>query len=78
MQELITLFGDSTLLIKAILLIGTLRTIIKPIVTLVNNYVESSPSKSDNVKWEKVKASKMYKAFAFILDWTASIKLPKK
>jgi hypothetical protein len=57
--------------------IGLARLIFKPIMIGVEAYVSQSPSKSDDEKLAKVKANKFYKAFAFILDYAASIKLPK-
>ncbi len=58
--------------------IGVLRAIFKPLMTVLDKYVESTPSAKDDEKLAKFYSSKAYKVVAWILDYTASIKLPKK
>lgn len=62
----------------ALAVMGLLRAIFKPIMAGVESYIADSVSKKDDARLEKVKAHKAYKAFAFFLDYAASIKLPKE
>jgi len=59
-------------------IMGLLRAIFKPIMAGVETYIAGSESKQDDEKLAKIKAHKAYKAFAWVLDYTASIKLPKE
>ena len=61
-----------------VVVMGTLRLILKPLVSAVQTYVASTASTRDDEIVEGVLSSKYYKAFAFILDYAASVKLPKK
>jgi hypothetical protein len=58
--------------------VGVLRAIFKPIMVVLENYVKATPSADDDVWLEKLKVSKPYKVVAWLLDYTASIKLPVK
>lgn len=56
--------------------VGVARFFFKPVVALVQKYVEFTPGKEDDTKLAAVMASKPYRWFCFVLDWTLSIKLP--
>lgn len=56
--------------------VGVLRAIFKPIMGVLESYVKATPSADDDAWLEKVKASKAYSVVAWVLDYTASIKLP--
>lgn len=62
---------------------GLLRLVAKPLSALVQSfftklllYVQGTPETDDNAWVEKILASKSYRAFAFVVDWVLSIKLP--
>ena len=57
---------------------GALRMAMKPIMSMIQIYVDATPSKEDDGLVEKIKGHKAYKMIAYILDWLASVKLPKK
>jgi hypothetical protein len=57
---------------------GVFRAVFKPIMLLLEKYVEATPSKSDDEKLEKLKANKHYKALVVVVDYLMSIKLPVK
>lgn len=61
-----------------IAVIGTLRVINKPAFALARAYTQSTESKSDDEFLDQVEQSKVYKTISFVLDWTASVKLPTK
>ena len=65
-------------LAMAFMVVGVLRAIFKPLMTLLHSYVEATPSEKDNEILKKVMDSKFYSAIQWLLDYTASIKLPKK
>lgn len=56
--------------------IGVLRTVFKPFMALLKTFVVATPSPSDDLLLAKLESSKAYKAFAWFIDYIASIKLP--
>lgn len=65
-------------LVTVIMVMGTFRLFLKPLMTIFQNVINLTPSKRDDEFMEKMMESKAYKAFAFFVDWVASVKLPKK
>jgi len=63
--------------LQIIAIIGSLRLVIKPIMGLIEAYVAITPSKSDDLLPAKIMDNKIYKAVVYLLDWFASLKLPK-
>jgi hypothetical protein len=59
-------------------IVGFLRTINKPFFALLRTWVKSTSSTKDDEALDKVEASPQYKTLTFLLDWLASVKLPKK
>lgn len=62
---------------------GILRLASKPVSSLLQSfftklllYVQGTPQTDDDAWVENILASKGYRAFAFIVDWILSIKLP--
>lgn len=79
MEEfLLKLVEQHTGLSAVLLGIGTFRAVFKPLVSAAELFVKESPSKKDDKKFEALKNSKVFKALAWILDYTASIKMPVK
>lgn len=66
-------------LVSVLLVIGSARLFVKPVMSLVLAYVQVTPKKSDD-KWfnDNVLNAKWYKTASYILDWVGSIKLPQK
>lgn len=54
------------------------RAVFKPACTLIQSYVDATPSKSDNETWAKIQNHKVFKAVAYAMDFLLSLKLPKK
>lgn len=54
-----------------------LRLIFKPLFAILGKYVELTVEEDDDNKLKKFMNTKTYKMLAFIVDLTASIKLPK-
>jgi len=62
--------------------VGVLRLTFKPLMSLIHSLVAATPGQGDNLALAKVEANWFFKAFCYVLDWTASIKVgtqsPKK
>lgn len=61
---------------SALMIMGILRAVFKPIMAVLHAYVEASPSEKDNLILEEAEKSSIYKGIAFLLDYVASVKLP--
>lgn len=59
-----------------LIVIGILRAVFKPLQGVVEAYVKATPSLEDDGKWQKIQQHKAFKAVAWLIDYTASIKLP--
>jgi hypothetical protein len=57
--------------------LGLVRLLMKPIMTVIDTYVAWTPSESDNLFWKSFQDSKIFKGFCFIIDWLFSVKLVK-
>lgn len=73
-----TLAGSNGLVLQVISIVGTVRLIMKPIMTMLHAVVDSTPSPADNAVLDGVEKSKLFSAVTFILDYILSIKLPTK
>lgn len=79
MLEIIhSLIDQFPVLSSLLVAIGVLRAIFKPLMTLLEKYVEATPSKKDDKWLLKVKESKYYAGIVWLIDYFASIKMPKK
>jgi hypothetical protein len=61
----------------ALMVMGVFRSIFKPLMTLIEKYVEATPGNADNEWLMKMKASKIYAGLVWFIDYSMSIKLPK-
>jgi hypothetical protein len=66
------------LIASLLLLLGSLRFAVKPIMTGIRFYVHSTPSPADDALLDKVEHSWLWTGVLFCLDWLGSIKLPAK
>ena len=79
LKPLIELYaGKLGIAVQIISIVGSLRLLLKPIMSVVSTVVLITPSKSDDLLPEKIMEHKAYKMFVFVVDYLASIKLPKK
>ncbi len=60
-----------------LMIMGGLRLALKPIFTALESYIASTPSKSDDERWERIKSNKMFGIIIWFLDYFASVKLDK-
>jgi hypothetical protein len=61
-----------------ILIIGSLRVILKPLFALAYAIASVTPDKKDDEAVKKIEEHKITKAIYFALDYIASVKLPPK
>jgi hypothetical protein len=66
------------ILMTVFFVIGFLRAINKPLFTFLGTLVKATPTPKDDEILQTVETSKIYKAIVFVLDWTASVKIPAK
>jgi len=59
------------------MVMGLLRSVFKPIMGVVQAYVNQTETISDNEKFEAFKNSRIYKSISWIVDLFSSVKLPK-
>lgn len=71
---LLSSYPEFTLFLSAM---GFARTINKPLFALIQAAVDSTDTDTDNKWWNKVQEHKVMKSVFWLLDWTASIKMPK-
>lgn len=73
---ILDLVKDYPMMASIFMIIGVLRSIFKPLMTLLHSYVDATPSEKDNASLEKLKASKVFAALVWFIDYSSSIKLP--
>jgi len=84
MEELLTMVLNQYMsqlpswAISLLLIMASLRVIFKPLMALIQVSIKETPSKKDDAWLEKAMKSSTYKTISFMLDWVASLKLPKK
>jgi len=64
--------------VSALVIIGGLRVVFKPLMALFEAISIATPSKKDDELYKKVVEGNTYKTIRFIFDYIASIKLPAK
>lgn len=70
--------GKYGVLVQALAIMASLRLVLKPILAAIPAVVEATPSKSDDVLWNKVKSSPYFTVVLFLLDYFASLKIQVK
>lgn len=71
-------FAQQYPIIASILaIVATLRLVMKPVMTAIHEIVLVTNTKKDDEILGKVESNKIWKAFVFLVDWFASVKLPK-
>lgn len=69
--------GNYSVAIQIVAIVGTLRLLVKPLMTILEVVVKLTPTKADDKLPEVVKNHKAYKLVVYLLDWFASVKLKK-
>jgi hypothetical protein len=64
--------------VSILVVIGALRVVLKPLMAVLQSYVDYTVDPKDNELLAKILDSAPYKALAYALDLLGSIKLPAK
>lgn len=75
---LVSLSDKFPIISSLLMVVGVLRVTFKPLFSLARLIVGATESKTDDGYLDQVEASRLYKSIAYVLDWFASVKLPKK
>lgn len=73
-----SLFSSHPAFASLLMVVGILRVVMKPLMMFIETLVIATPTKLDDGVYKSMVESELYKAFVFVIDWLASIKLPKK
>jgi hypothetical protein len=65
-------------IVSLLSLLGLIRLLVKPLMTLLHTYVDYTPSDTDNKWLAALEESKGYKVFLYLVDWLLSVKVPTK
>jgi hypothetical protein len=74
-DTIINLANQHPIIASILILLGSLRLVIKPLMAGARLWTKSTESTRDDEILNKVEASWLYTAFLFALDWLTSIKL---
>jgi uncharacterized membrane protein required for colicin V production len=74
----IAFLGKYPLFATVVVIIGFLRMIMKPVMTILQAYVKLTPYDSDDKWLESFEQSKSYKLVVYLMDWVLSVKMPEK
>lgn len=76
---IIALAAKYPIVVSVFAVMGVFRAVFKPIMSVIHAYVGATESKSDDIQLDEVEASKWFKGLAWLVDYTASIKIgPQK
>jgi len=75
---LVHLMQGNPMFMSFIMVLGLLRMVVKPAMTIIQAVVKFTPYDSDDKWLADLEVSKGYKLFTYMLDWLLSIKMPEK
>ena len=78
MEAFIELIKEYPWFANLVMIIGTLRVVMKPLFSLIDAVTAATPNKQDDAAWKGVKESKAMSLFIWLIDYVASVKVPKK
>ncbi len=61
-----------------LVIVGSLRLAVKPLMTLIQIYVKLTPYDSDDKWLQNLEMSKGYKLLIYLMDWLLSVKVSEK
>ena len=61
----------------ALIVIGSLRLVMKPLFSVIRTYVDLTVNTDDNAWLKRIEEHSITKSILYALDWIASIKLVK-
>lgn len=77
LQFLMWVVAKNPQIAALIVMMGTMRLMMKPIMTALKMIVDATPWELDDQWYAKIVDSKAYKAITWLLDYVGSIKMPQ-
>lgn len=74
---LLDLVSKYPVVASVIAVVGILRLVIKPLMSIVHSVADSTESAKDNEVLEKIESSKVWQGLVWLIDYLSSVKLPK-
>lgn len=75
MEWLLGLVNQYPWVANTLMIIGSLRLVLKPVFSILRTYVDTTSATADNEWLDKVENNSVVKAIFYALDWIASIKI---
>jgi hypothetical protein len=75
---LLNMLSGNPAVASILILVGTLRLAVKPLMTLLQLYVKLTPYDNDDKWLSDLEMSKGYKLFLYLMDWLLSVKISEK
>ena len=75
---IIEIAGKYPVMASILFIIGLLRLVFKPLVSIAQAYVAYTPKLEDDAALNKFMEGRIYKAIVWFVDFFGSIKLPAK
>ncbi len=72
------LLSGNPIVASILVIVGSLRLAIKPLMTLIQIYVKLTPYDSDDKWLQNLEMSKGYKLLIYLMDWLLSVKVSEK
>ncbi len=72
------LLSGNPIVASILVIVGSLRLAIKPLMTLIQIYVKLTPYDSDDKWLQNLEMSKGYKLLIYLMDWLLSVKVSDK
>jgi len=69
--------GEYGTVVQVLGIIGSLRLMVKPMMSLAHTYVLVTPSPKDDAWLAKFENNKIFKSALYVLDWIGSFKFKK-
>lgn len=75
---LLNMLSGNPAVASILIVVGSLRLAVKPIMTLIQLYVKLTPYDQDDKWLQDLEMSKGYKLFLYLMDWLLSVKISEK
>jgi hypothetical protein len=72
------LLSGNPIVASILVIVGSLRLAVKPLMTLIQIYVKLTPYDSDDKWLQNLEMSKGYKLLIYLMDWLLSVKVSEK
>lgn len=77
METFIELLKEYPWFANLVVIMGSLRVIFKPLFSLIDAVIAATPNQDDDKAWLAFKQSKAASLLIWLIDYIASVKIPK-